>query len=370
MKKTINSFILLFLIRFPSLAFSQNCHTDSLNLNNVAVDFKGNYSYILPHHKYMSFLSESHFLFYEISCSKKTNGEKYWHQLYNYPTCGATFQYNNFGGSKILGKAYALYPFIQLPIIKQSNFQLAFKFGSGLAFLTKKFDKDINYKNIVISTNINICINLGFEFEQRINNSFSVNEGIHLQHFSNGALKMPNPGINLPSVSMGIRFNPAKSSIEKKYNQNIPEVDKKYFLSLMTAAGLKEIYYAYNIKYPAFSLSLGFNFQPSLKRIINLNVDAFYSFANYELVNRINNGTNMISLLRFGMSAGHEFLFGKTNFTFYMGRYLYAKDNSDGNIYNRVGFKRKINKNLFINLSLKSHHFVADYIEWGLGYNF
>lgn len=356
--------IFLFFNVSASLAFGQ------LLTNNTQLDFKVNGSYIMPHREKMIHLTKNHFLFYELSLNKKTNGSKYWHQLYNYPTFGLTLQYNSLGHSQILGNAYALYPYLSSPLIKSDFLNLNFKFGAGLGYLTNKFDKDLNYKNVAISTNLNICINFGLEAQQKINNYSSVYEGLYINHFSNGALKIPNTGINLPSVALGFRYNLSNTQTENQYSGDFPLIKKKYFISIMTAAGSKEIYPPNGKNFPAFSFSLGFNKQTSLKRVFNLNLDLFYNLSDIEILDRKNIKYNKISILKPGISFGHEYVFGKTNFDIAVGSYLYAKNNANINIYNRIGFKRYINKNIFLNLSLKSHLLVADYIEWGCGYKF
>ncbi len=364
-------FLILFYNSFPfsSVAlFAQQQNYEILK--TPALNFKSNYTFILPHHKKMIHLNENHFLFYELSYSRNTNGDKYWHHLYNYPSFGLTFHYNNLGHSKILGNAYALYPYINKTFIRKKFYNINGKFGAGLAFLTNKFEKNLNPKNVAISTNLNICINFGLNFQQNITKNISLFEELGITHFSNGALKMPNTGINLPHVSLGLKYYlPAITDGVIIIHEN-KEIKKKHFIGIMAASGIKELYPAYGKKYPAFTFNTSLNWQRSLKQILSFNLDVFYNLANYETLIRKNIQTSKTAIIRPGIGIANEFVFDKTSFVFLVGRYLYAKDDSDGFIYNRVGFKRKIKDKIFLNLMLKSHFFVADYIEWGIGYNF
>jgi hypothetical protein len=43
-------------------------------------------------------------------------------------------------------------------------------------------------------------------------------------------------------------------------------------------------------------------------------------------------------------------------------------NNNDGKGYNRIGFRHQWSDKWLISLSLKSHLFRADFIEWGMGY--
>jgi len=334
-----------------------------------AVEFKSNLTYVMPHHKKMIHLTQNHFPFFETSLSKNTNIKRYWPSLYNFPIYGITFHYNPFGNNDVLGKAFAVYPYLNSWLIKKDNFQLYFKFGGGLAYLTQKFDNQYNPKNVAISTNLNICVNLGLEAEQKISEKISISEGIAITHYSNGAIKIPNTGINLPSAFVSIKykmFNYIPINIKEEANT----FTKNKFISLYIAGGIKELYPPCGSKFPAFTFSGGYNIQTSPKRIFNVNLDIFYNLANAETLKRKNIAHNNINIIRPGISIGHENVFNKTTFNFAVGRYLYAKDDSDGYIYNRVGFKRYLNKNIFLNLTLKSHLFVADYVEWGAGFKF
>ncbi len=53
-----------------------------------------------------------------------------------------------------------------------------------------------------------------------------------------------------------------------------------------------------------------------------------------------------------------------------LGIYLKDEYNADDQFYHRVGFRYFVNKNFYLNLTLKSHWAKADYFEYGLGIRF
>jgi hypothetical protein len=53
-----------------------------------------------------------------------------------------------------------------------------------------------------------------------------------------------------------------------------------------------------------------------------------------------------------------------------LGTYLHAKYTEDGKIYQRIALRYIISKNIFTNISLKTSKGVADFVEWGIGYQF
>ena len=85
---------------------------------------------------------------YELSIHHNTYGQHRWEVLHNYPSIGLTFYYTGFRNDNIsseLGHVFALYPYINFPIIPKESSKLTFKLGVGLAYLTNKFHPTENY---------------------------------------------------------------------------------------------------------------------------------------------------------------------------------------------------------------------------------
>lgn len=348
----------LILLLFSTGVFSQN----------LALSISSNGTYVMPHHKKMTHLNQKHFLFTEIAALSRPPGNKYWHHLYNYPQYGLAFHYNPFGNTAPLGKAFALYPFIYNTFTDKQYFSMGLRYGAGLAWLTNKFDPDHNPANVAISTHLNICVNMALEFRQHLSPNLSLKEAIGVNHYSNGALRMPNTGINLPYVSMGLNYVIKKCDKPKPIQPNDSIQSPKYSFSAFAACGLREIYPPCGDLFPAYSFSAGAHVRASPKRSFSLAADAFYSNASSETLKRKALPNSPLNGFKTGLSIGHTLHFDRTSFLFYTGYYIFNKDDTDGRIYNRVGFRYNVNKNIFLNLTLKSHLFVADYIEWGIGF--
>src|SRR4030095_15223031 len=84
---------------------------------------------------------------FELAISKQLNGKKSWQYAHHYPFLGFALAYNNLGNDSVLGKAYSILPFIEIPIAGGKNlisgntgFSASFRVGSGLAWLTKCYD--------------------------------------------------------------------------------------------------------------------------------------------------------------------------------------------------------------------------------------
>lgn len=346
------------------------CSHSPLYAQTHALTLSANGTYLMPHHKKMMHLNQKHFLFFEASYLTKMSGSKLWHSLYNYPEAGVACHYNGFGGSHVLGRAFAVYPYIHNTFIKSEDVSLSFRFGAGLAWLTQKFDPLLNPTQVAISTNLNICINMSLECKQNLFSNIQAFQSLGVNHYSNGAIKMPNTGINLPFVTAGFKYFIQNQPPPNKTLYKDSLSSKKVFFTAFAAGGAKELYPPCGKLYPAASLSFASHYTLSPKRNINLGLDFFYSNGSAESLREKNLPENFFNGFKGGLSIAHNLVFDRTSFLFATGAYLYNNDDTDGRIYNRIGFRYNATNSLFFNLTLKSHLFVADYLEWGTGINF
>ena len=70
-----------------------------------------------------------------------------------------------------------------------------------------------------------------------------------------------------------------------------------------------------------------------------------------------------------GVHVLHQLRFSRLSLVTQLGFYIYAKDKSDGPIYDRLAIQYKLNNNILLNVALKTHFAKADFVEWGIGYS-
>ena len=172
---------------------------------NYMVEARFHYAYFYHHHFEMQRFNSSLGAF-EASIYQNTYGKHEWEPYYNYPNIGFTFYYSNLGGFEALGKAFALYPFINYPLNSNQNSQLTFKLGIGLGYLTEHFDPYENFYNFSIGSHWNAAVNLSFEYRQRITRRLKTVLSLGLTHFSNGCTKLPNYGLNALGTAFGLAY--------------------------------------------------------------------------------------------------------------------------------------------------------------------
>ncbi len=328
------------------------------------------YGFIMSHHPEMTYFTDRHISPFEISFFKKTNGIKSWHKHYKYPEIGISLFTTSFASSKILGNTYASYPFVNFPLYSKQEYGFNFKIGTGLGYFTKKFNRFDNPKNLAISTSINALISLRGEIYFKTTSQSDFSLGLGITHFSNGAVKTPNLGLNIVTASASVSLYPFnRTKIADTINSF--EKYKKFLFSYWLAGAVKETYPVYGNKFKAGTLSIDAMLTLSNTSRLGLAADLFYDEADkkYLIDHEINFKKN-IEVGRAGISAVHELRFSKISFLQYMGVYLYHKNKSTGSLYQRLAIRYDIYKGLFAGVSLKTHWGKADFTEWAIGYRY
>ena len=163
----------------------------------------------------------------EASIQWQTLGNKDWHHHYKYPTWGMSLMVYNFPDRKLeyvnisaedgsprqltnlnvsWGQGVALLIHKNIRMINTPFFQANIRLGTGIGTFTKPYNSETNPGNLWISSPINASMHLNLETKYRISDQYQVVLSGTFTHYSNGALSMPNLGINLPSINVGVRY--------------------------------------------------------------------------------------------------------------------------------------------------------------------
>ena len=370
----------MLLCHFSKEVNSQRRHT--LVSSNLMIEVKAHYGFLFPHHLELEQYS-AHFPAYEINLQKITFGKQKWERAFNYPNIGLTFFYCGLGNNPELGEAYALMPLINFPLLKSKTFTLGFRFALGIGYLTNRFDRLTNYKNLAIGSHFNAAVNLMIETRFRVSRTFSISAGISLQHFSNGSLKLPNNGINAPLANIGIAYRPFSE------NRNIPDrfyaptepfsatLQRPLDFNLGLALGWKNLkavtgenYLVYHLyentlvrisKKSQFGIGLDLSYDPSQRKVYELYYIDKTGYSDTTVTN--------LKFLNPGINAAYNLTMGKLGVIVNFGYYLhYMKPAIPW--YQKLAVQYNISDHIFASVMLKVVWGRAEYIGWGFGYRF
>lgn len=363
--------IALLITLFPYLLHCQ----DSTRYKNVFVDLNGYYGFIVPHHNNMEYLIKRHITAGELNLLIQGNGEKRWEQLYKNPEKGIGFYYAGLGNPEALGAGLGIYPFINFPLNPGRKIKLYLRSADGVGFITKPYDRLTNHKNNINGSIINAFVNIRLNTVFYPTKNLRMETGIGLTHISNGSFATPNLGINIVAANLSMSILTNKIPFTVIPPSQLPRdtiKHRKYFVTIIAAAGFNENSPPDGKKYPVFSIYPSVWKTLSEKSRICLGADAFYEFANIYSAQKdsIYDTSKPVNTLQAGIRIGYELVISKFSLPVEMGVYTFSKMKYLGSMYHRIGIRYQASKHIIINYSLRTHWATAEHIEVGLGYKF
>lgn len=304
-----------------------------------------------------------------ISLSKKTYGYEEWEREYGRPDYGGYFIYQDFKND-ILGKVYGIgaqYHFYFL------NRKLYFKIGEGIAYATNPHDKVTNSKNSAFGSKLVANTNFGLNYTTKLFDKIDLQAGILFTHFSNGRIKAPNSGVNSYAVNVGLTYNfeePLPIQIDTLPKVKITE---PLHYNLVLRSGISESPIIASGQKPFFHTSFYVDKRISRKSGLQLGAELFltYSYKEYIKYQSIaypeENVTTDTDFKRGGIFFGYELYINRISLEAQLGYYVYQPYKSDIPVYDRLGMKYYVTKNMYAGLSVKTHIFLAEAMEFMIG---
>ncbi|MFI5164022.1 MAG: acyloxyacyl hydrolase [Bacteroidia bacterium] len=351
---------------------------DSLPSKKIFINFNAYYGFIIAHHENMDYVIKHHVPAGEIDLMRITNGEKHWQKVYKNPEMGLGIFFAYTGNPQQLGDAIGIFPFLNFPLNPKRRFKLYLKVSDGLGLITKPFNINENHKNDVNSTYINAFIGLRLNSVFYPGKKIRMETGVGLTHLSNGAWAVPNYGMNIATINLGIGFLKKDYQVTNTTNQNQHDTTNskvqvhKYFLTLTAAAGPNQTTPPGGKELGGYMFSASGWKNVSEKSRLGLGAETFYDYSNIvDATRSLAFDTNKpLNNLQVGLKFGYEMVIGKIGLPLEMGGYVFSKTTAGGPFYHRIGIRYYINKHLIINSTLKTQWVTAENLEFGLGYRF
>ncbi|KAB1153767.1 acyloxyacyl hydrolase [Flavobacterium luteum] len=358
-------FILLPIILFTNLTFSQefeNSYTIDLNY------FRGN---VMAHSPDLYQLITGHPDGLMLNFSRKTSGKEEWNSLYNFPDYGGYFLYQDYK-NELLGQNFAVGAFYNFYFL---NRKLSFKIAQGIGITTNPYDKETNSKNKALGSKVMGNINLGLYYKkENVIDNFGFQAGFLFTHFSNGRIKSPNSGINTYCLNMGVnyvfdeinRVKPDSIRVKLKFTEPI-----KY--NVLFRTGFNESPVVGSGQKPFYHIGFYADKRINRKSAIQVGTELFLTTSIKEYIRfrsisfpeyQVNSSTDF---KRVGVFVGHELFVNKISLEGQIGYYIYRPFKDGAPIYDRVGMKYYFSKKVFTGVSLVTHGFLAEAMEFVIG---
>ena len=354
--------LLLFFTAFVAVLHAQEQPTTLANDVNY---FTGN---VMAHSPDLHHFLAGHPEGVMVGIVRQTYGDEPWQQAYNYPDYGLYVLYQDFK-NPILGHNYA--------IGMQYNFyfwnrRLQLKVAQGIAMNSNPHDNETNYRNSAFSTRFMENTNFALNLRQRLWKQVDLQAGFMFTHFSNGRIKSPNSGVNTYNVNVGVNYN---FSEPKPYIRDTAAVtvQERVKVNLVMRTGVNESLIANSGQYIFYHPGIYADKRISRKFALQAGAEVFFSNYQKHYIDYKSAAYPELGIApdtdwkRAGAFIGAEMFINRLSFEAQVGYYFYRPLKTDQQVYDRVGAKYYFYKNVFTGVSVKTHGFLAEAMEFNLG---
>lgn len=346
-------------------------NTQAQNIDNQSLvygaSFKG--GFLMAHRAHMSHLVHKNAYGFELNVSKQHVEDSFFAKSSRYSLSGLAFEFRNFGYDEVLGQSFSLSQFTTYPLLQtKHHFFIDFRMESGVAYITKTYDKELNPKNNAIGSHINAKAGLQFRFTQYFN-QFYLGLGVEMSHFSNGAIQYPNLGLNNASVLFNVGYAPnSRESYQKSHPLDKHLDDKSASLMVVLIGSVKErVPVPYDAKkYPVFAGRFSWVKPINKKWNYELGVDLVYNKANQYYFSDTTYASSAVPQM--GVYAGMSLNYYQSQLFFGFGYYFLDKINPMGREYNRIGYRYFFTEHWSGLFSIRANFGKADFFDFGVAY--
>lgn len=310
----------------------------------------------------------------------RTYGQQDWEAWRAYPVLGLSVHAFDLG-SRELGRTYGFFPFLHVPLWHGKNFRGFFQVGSGIAWLTQRYDRIHNPKQNAIGSNINNVTAFRVHADWHVTPEWILTGGFSFTHYSNGQGRIPNFGVNIIGGMLGLQWvpSPLKDS-DYRPARTDKKPERRWGVSILSGLAYKEYFATGGPRYLVYSGGLAGIY--ALSRINRLYLSLEYEY---------NKGIETFSKLawqhesarerfwaasRVMVSIGEEFLYGRWAITLQAGTYLPTGGQLiPFPVYTRLGIRHYLplwisgRGRFHAGVYLKSHVITAEHITATIGFN-
>ncbi|MBR9999197.1 MAG: acyloxyacyl hydrolase [Cyclobacteriaceae bacterium] len=356
------------LVLIPLMGFGQG----SMEAEKSTVYLGGrlHYGFIIPHYEELKEISQQNIWGFQLSASKLLISQKAWSNCNCYSRIGLSIGYFDYRNPDVLGHSYNALFFYEPYLNFKSRFRMSLRGEIGLNYLDKVYDEENNPRNLYYSSAISGILALALKFNYLIRDNYQLNLGFHYNHISNGGLKIPNKGMNFPTVSLGMDY--IIDPVDLYGQEKRPGLKSKplhfynrLFWTLRTVDADENFD---KVMRPLIGLEGG-----TIRGISNINglllgVEISYDGSYRELSERL---PEDFSPVVFSIHGGHVFVIGRFSFTQQMAYYIYHKlPTAENSLFQRYGMFYNFGKIVSLGFSLKAHGHVAEHMDIRIGFEF
>ena len=265
------------------------------------------------------------------------------------------------------GQAYGVAGHMDFRILSLGSASLDLRPGIGLSYLSKTFFTD--KRNRFIGSHLNEIIKLDLLFQVPASSTVDLTAGAGFLHYSNGGMSIPNGGINMLSISTGLRLK--KNDLEKKeYATRYRNLNRSTF-ELNVGIGRRGVYESHKGLLKS-GLYAGYNLYINEIMTLKSGFDAVYYYTAFDPapgrdIQTFQYYGTSYDKWRTGLTLGPEISLWRLSLNAQAGKYLhYNSYYKDINWFWTTGLTYYLSPRVGVQAKTYFHGNQADFINYGL----
>jgi hypothetical protein len=204
-----------------------------------------------------------------------------------------------------------------------------------------------------------------------------VQAGLTFIHHSNASMKSPNTSTNTFAANLGLNYSFDRKP-ENVYHTTVYDTIRNYkqplHYNIVFRGGVNQSDVIGSKQFPYYTFGGYIDKRISRKSGFQLGAEFFIpkylkEYIRYMSVAYPETPTNPnTDYHKVGVFGGYELYINRMSLEGQVGYYVYEPYKSTGSLYQRVGMKFYVCKNIFAGVGLKTHGAKAEVMEFGLGY--
>jgi hypothetical protein len=337
---------------------------------------------------YLDETFDSGFRGYEMRFGFQTSGRNNWEQLHHYPAYGIGINYADLvldRSDTILGNPFSGFMFFSAPWIRFGRITLNSDISVGLSYTSMVYDPVHNPYNDVIASHINLYFNYNLNLRFILSSRFDIHAGYGLTHYSNGAIKSPQKGVNNWGLNMGLSYHFRYPGQRQEEPVNVgtrdvrpdllhfelPDTLPRDEIQLMASVGIvdrQDLGEEEGKYYFTSSFTVDYAVPYSLKNRVTFGLDVLYDGSLEIGIKGIPpEEVTTYQKMYLGSQMGYQVLIDRVTLMFNLGTYFVQHSYDRGFWFMRAGGRIRISEHLYSHLCIKTKAGIrSDWIEWGM----
>jgi hypothetical protein len=333
--------------------------------NSFFIGSQAHYGFIIAHTAKIEPVSHTNPYGFELNFNWLHTSFDSWKVFHTYNISGFRLAYFNYQNPDIVGSSYMLTAYTE-PIIKKGD-RLIFSVrgGGGISYQTKIYDYENNDLNRFFSTKISFPLHLSANIKYSISENLFLTLSGNYNHISNGAMRLPNMGINFPTASMGLELFPGTfPSLDRGYVGGGNSRLSQSYILVQAITGYKVVY-----GISTWSWGVSSRFTRQLRTFYAINA-GFELIMDKGIQKVIEIEERNVDYKRFALTAGQDFFLGRIVFSQQIGFYLYSPYKAKNPVYEKYELDYRIRPDFLAGVYLKAHTSDAELFGFSANYIF